>query len=74
MQRTTLSIPDDLLRVLRRLAANREMSMAAVIREALEEKVQNYQPRPRSLGVGASGRADTARLTGKERPKPRPWR
>ena len=35
--------------------------MATVIREALEEKVKTQCPRPRSLGIGASGFTDTAR-------------
>lgn len=74
MDRTTFSLPDDLLRRLRLMAADRETSMATVVREALEEKVASHRPRPRSLGVGASGHADTARRTGEERPEPRPWR
>lgn len=74
MERTTISLPESLLRRLRIMAAERRTSMAALIREALEEKVAGYRPRPRSLGVGASGRRDTARRTADERPEPRPWR
>ena len=74
MERTTISLPEDLLKRLRLLAAERRTSMAALIREALEEKSAAYRPRPRSLGVGASGRRDTARRAGEERPQPRPWR
>ena len=37
-------------------------------------KVQAKRPRPRSLGIGASGYADTARRAGDERPTPRSWR
>lgn len=48
--------------------------MAAVVREALEEKVASSRPLPRSLGSGASGRTDTARRTAEERAAPRPWR
>lgn len=48
--------------------------MAALIREAIDEKVERLAPKPRSLGVGASGTSDTARRTGEERPEPRPWR
>lgn len=74
MQRTTLSLPEDLVRRLRLVAAERQTSMAAVIREALEEKAGQLRPRPRSLGVGDSGQADTARRTGEQRPEPRAWR
>ncbi len=38
------------------------------------EDAQSRWPRPRSLGIGASGYADTARRTGAERATPRPWR
>ena len=74
MTRTTISIPDELLDRLRRLAADRRASIASVVREALEEKVARHRPRPRSLGIGASGQTDTARRTADERPEPRGWR
>jgi hypothetical protein len=62
---------DELIDRLRLLDAERRTSLAAIIREALEEKMQRYRPRPRSLGLGASGRADMARRTVDERPVPR---
>lgn len=74
MRRTTISIDDPLLRELHRMAEERRTSVAAIIREAVEEKLATFRPRPRSLGIGASGHADTARLAGDERPEPRPWR
>jgi metal-responsive CopG/Arc/MetJ family transcriptional regulator len=74
MQRTTIMVPDELLQRLRRIAAEQGSSMAAVMREALEEKAQSYHPKPRSLGIGASGVAGTARRAGDERPVPRSWR
>jgi hypothetical protein len=74
MQRTTIMAPPELLDRLRRLAAERRTSMATIIREALEEKAQEYLPKPRSIGIGASGHTDTARRAGEERPEPRPWR
>lgn len=73
MERTTVSLPDELLERLRLIAAERRTSMAALIREAVEEKVQSHRPRPRSLGIGASGHTDTARRTAEERAEPRPW-
>ncbi len=74
MERTTISLPEDVLKRLRLLAAERRTSMAALIREAVEEKTASLRPRPRSLGIGASGHRDTARRAGEERPEPRPWR
>jgi Ribbon-helix-helix protein, copG family len=74
MQRTTLMIPDELHHRLRQLAAEREVSMATVVREALEESVARARPIPRSLGVGDSGSVDTASRTAAERPEPRAWR
>ncbi len=74
MQCTTITLPPDLLARLRRIAAEREISVEAVVREALEEKVSEHRPRPRSLGVGASGSTGTARRTAEEPPVPRSWR
>jgi Ribbon-helix-helix protein, copG family len=74
MRRTTIVAPEDLLRRLRGIAAERGTSVATVIREALEEKAKGHRPRPRSLGIGDSGHTDTARRSADERPEPRPWR
>jgi metal-responsive CopG/Arc/MetJ family transcriptional regulator len=74
MERTTISIPEALLGRLRLIAAERRTSIAALVREALEEKVKSFRPRPRSLGIGASGHTDTARRSAGERPEPRSWR
>lgn len=74
MERTTISIPDELLQRLRVIAAERGTSIAALVREALEEKTKGYRPRPRSLGVGASGHTDSARRTAEQRAEPNPWR
>ena len=74
MKRTTISLPEHILERLRRIAAEQGRSMADLVREAVEAKVEDYRPRPRSLGIGASGHRDTARRAGQERPEPRPWR
>jgi len=74
MRRTTIVAPDELIERLHREAAERGMSLAAVIREALEEKARAYHPKPRSLGVGDSGRTDIARRTAEEPAIPQPWR
>jgi plasmid stability protein len=72
--RTTISLPEHLLKRLRVMAAERGISMAALIREALGDKSATYRPRPHSLGIGASGHRDTARRAGEERPEPQSWR
>ena len=74
MRRTTIVAPEELLERLRRVAADRGISLAAVVREALEEKAQTYRPRPRSLGIGDSGRSDIARRAAEEPAIPEPWR
>jgi len=74
VERTTRSIPGQLLDRLRAAAAERRISMAELVREALEEKLAAHRPTPRSLGVGASGHRDTARQASNDRPEPRPRR
>ncbi len=74
MNRTTITLDAETRRRLRRIAAERGISMAAVIREAIDEAVERHAPKPRSLGVGASGTTDTARRSGEARPEPRAWR
>jgi len=74
MERTTLMLPDETRNRLRQIAADRGVSMATVIREAIDEMVATSRPRPRSIGIGASGRTDTARMSSEERPEPRSWR
>jgi len=56
------------------MAAERGTSMADLIREALEDKLAEERPRPRSIGIGASGHKDTSQRTANERPVPRSWR
>lgn len=46
------------------MATERQTSIAALVREALEEKLLTFRPRPRSLGIGASGHRDTAARAG----------
>ena len=74
MKRTTISLPEELLDRLRRIAAEQRTPIASVIREAIEEKVGAYRPKPRSLGIGSSGSTHTVRGSGDERPGTRPWR
>ena len=74
MRRTTIVTPEHVIKRLRQMAAERRTSMAELIREALEDKLASDRPRPRSLGLGASGHTDTADRAGHERPQPRLWR
>lgn len=74
MRRTTIVAPQELLDRLRRVAEDRGVSFATVIREALEEKAEEAFPKPRSIGIGASGYSDSARRAADERPEPSSWR
>ncbi len=74
MERTTISLPEDLIKRLRLLAAERRTSMAAIIREALEEKAPVTRPKPRAIGIADSGFTDTSQIAGEIKPMPRSWR
>ncbi len=74
MDRTTITLDVETRTRLRRIAAERGISMAALIREAIDTTIEEHAPKPRSLGVGASGTSDTARRSGEQRPEPRAWR
>jgi len=67
MGRITFTLPEETRDRLRTIAWERGVSMATIIRVAIEEKVASVGPRPRSIGVGASGAPDTARRAGDER-------
>jgi hypothetical protein len=56
--KTTIVLPSGLHKRVKRLANERGESMGHVIRESLEIAYGEYQPRPRSLGIGDSGRSD----------------
>jgi plasmid stability protein len=60
MMRTTITLPDDLGREVRREAQRRGVSVATVAREALREHVE-VATEPGFIGIGASGRRDIAR-------------
>jgi predicted DNA-binding ribbon-helix-helix protein len=74
MDRTTITLDAETRTRLRRIAAERGISMAALIREAIDGTIAQHSSRPRSLGIAASGTTDTARLAGEQRPEPREWR
>src|SRR3989304_5420123 len=61
MERTSIMVPADVHARLRRIAAERGVSMASVIREALDERIASARPLTRSLGTGASRTSDPTR-------------
>jgi plasmid stability protein len=74
MERTTISLPRELIVKLRVMAAERRTSMAAIIREALQEKVTSKRPKPTFLGIADSGHTDSARLASEGPVPPVSWR
>ena len=74
MKRTTIVAPEELIERLRRIAEDRGVSLATVIREAMKMKADTYIPKPKTLGMADSGITDIARRSAEERPVPRPWR
>ncbi len=74
MERITFSITYEMHDRLKKVAAKNGTSMASVIREALAVEAYDYRLRPRSLGVGSSGKKDIARRSGDDRIEPRSWR
>jgi predicted transcriptional regulator len=74
MDRTTISLPPELHRKLRLIAAERGISMAGLIREALEEKTTSRKRNFISAGAGASGHGSLAEESGELKLDPPPWR
>jgi predicted transcriptional regulator len=81
MVRTTVTLPEELLKRLKRIAKERDVPLAVVIREALEEKARQERPEsqayplPKTLGIADSGYADTSELASDPWIyKPRSWR
>lgn len=58
MKRTTIKIPDELDRRLRREAARRGMTVSQLTREAIAAHVGGPVREFRSMGAGNSGRSD----------------
>jgi len=64
---------DELLERARRRAAERGVSIAQIVREALEKELGG-QPAPRSFGSFESGRGDLSRRASEDDFEPDPWR
>ena len=73
LKRTTIVFPEELLETLHRMADERGISFAALVREAAEEKARTYRPKAKSFGLGASGKKGIARRAS-EYYRPDPWR
>jgi plasmid stability protein len=74
MNRTVISLPPEMHKRLRIMAAERGVSMASLIREAVEEKVTQKPRKFHSLGAFDSGRTDLSMLASEGTPEPPPWR
>lgn len=74
MKRTAVTAPEELLDRLRQLATRLGVSLAEVIREAMEAKASELRPKPKCIGMFRSGHTDTARLSGELPIEPPPWR
>lgn len=74
MIRTTILADDEVVERLRRLARERGVSLAQVVREALDEKAKSFAPKPTSLGAGTSSAGSSARAESSTRQPPRSWR
>lgn len=74
MKRTSIVSNELTLERLREMARARGVSLAVVVREALEEKAAAYNPVPESIGSGQSRPARTGATRGSRRQPPRSWR
>ncbi|MFN8525531.1 MAG: CopG family transcriptional regulator [Chloroflexota bacterium] len=63
MHRTTIVAPEELIDRLRDQAESRGVSLATVIREALEAKAAAFRPKPLSVGMFDSGHTDRSVLS-----------
>ena len=70
----TISLPEDLVERLNKMAEERRVPVETVIREAIGEEPKNAQPKPRNIGIFGSGRTDISELASDIRPEPRSWR
>lgn len=73
MGRTTITLSDSLRNRLKVLAAERGVSFAELVREALEKEAADSRPKPQ-FGIGASGYTDTAETIATEPVPPVSWR
>jgi predicted DNA-binding ribbon-helix-helix protein len=72
--RTVITLRKGTLQRLKEIAAERHVSMASLIRQQLDQVVQQQQPFPKAIGIIDSGRSDLSELASDVRVEPRSWR
>jgi len=72
-ERTTLVMSRELREKIRRLAADKGISMGRFMREAIEDKVKGSRRKFRMIGI-VSIDEDLGRRSGEEPAIPEPWR
>lgn len=73
MKRIVISLPDDMLQRVRVIGESQGLSMAAYIRQMLDERTRRERPKP-SFGAFESGFKDTGELARTMPYEPRTWR
>jgi hypothetical protein len=76
MRRMMFQADDELLARAKRRASERGVSVAQLVRDALEKELGDSGRAPPALtiiGVGHSDRSDLSRLAGKDVYEPEPW-
>lgn len=73
MRRIMIQADEELIERARRRAAERGVSIAQIVREALEKEL-GTQPRPLSFASFDSGVGDLSRRASEDEYEPEPWR
>jgi len=76
MKRTTIVVDERVMASLRAIAEREDLSLAAVIRQALELRIGGQEERLHFLGVGRSepGSGPAGQEASEISPGPQPWR
>jgi predicted transcriptional regulator len=73
MERTTIMADPAVIERLKAMAREREVPFAVIVREALQEKASRHRPKPKSIGMFASGRGDISTTEALEPTPPESW-
>lgn len=76
MKRIMIQADEELIERARRRAAERGVSIAHLVREALEKELGDGRPwpKPHSIGKFRSGSGDLSRRASEDEYEPPPWR